>query len=171
MESIEFVKGMLITPDGTKHPFGKHSYEPVANLTDENYHDLAFDAEILPQPWFRQLQQVLGFEYTNDTIHRQASKMAGKGILVLLNSSIANQEGEYNVFCIHSPQTLSDEQKQVLENAYPAFKEMLERKKAYFEADAYDESGNYFWRDFVYSVDDFYDRMSLNRENRKQNGR
>lgn len=39
MTDIEFVKGILITPDGEEHPFGIHSY--VDEDKDENYHDSA----------------------------------------------------------------------------------------------------------------------------------
>ena len=41
MKNIEFVKGILITPDGQKHPFGKQSYESVKNLKKEKQPQLA----------------------------------------------------------------------------------------------------------------------------------
>lgn len=171
MKNIEFVKGILITSDGQKHPFGKHSYEPTAKLTDENYHDPAFNDEILPQPWFQQLQKELGFEYTNDTIHRQSAILASKGIIVMLNGSGTNQQGEYNAYCIHIPENLSSAQKEVLENDYSSFKEVIERKNAYFEADGFDKNANYLWNNLIYDLDEFYDRMGLNREEYKGKGR
>lgn len=171
MKNIEFVKGILITPDGQKHPFGKQSYESVKNPKKENYHDSAFNNEILPQPWFQKLQEELGFEYTTDTLHRQSMTMAAKGIIVMLNGSNPNQYGEYNVYCIHTPKKLSSAQKEVLENDYLSFKEVIERKNAYFEADGFDENENYIWNDFVYNLDEFYDRMNLNREEYKGKGR
>ena len=53
----------------------------------------------------------------------------------------------------------------------PSIKEVIERKNAYFEADGFDENENYIWNDFVYNLDEFYDRMNLNREEYKGKGR
>lgn len=106
MTDIEFVKGILITPDGEEHPFGIHSY--VDEDKDENYHDSAFKNDILSKSWFQQLEQELGFQYTDDTIHRQAMLLASKGIITLINVSDTNSSGEeYNVYCIHTPQQLT----------------------------------------------------------------
>ncbi len=171
MKNIEHVKGILITPNGEKYSFGKHSYESVAKRTDENYHDSAFNNEILPQPWFKKLQEELEFEYTSDTIHRQLITMASKGIIVLLNGSSTSQQGEYNVYYIHTPKTLFPAQKEVFEKDYLSFKELIERKNAYFEAAVVDENENYVWNDFIYNLDEFYDRMNLNREAYQWKGR
>ena len=89
----------------------------------------------------------------------------------MLNGSNPNQYGEYNVYYIHTPKKLSSAQKEVLENDYLSFKEVIERKNAYFEADGFDENENYIWNDFVYNLDEFYDRMNLNREEYKGKGR
>lgn len=47
MTDIEFVKGILITPDGEEHPFGIHSYADEDKDKDENHHDSAFKNDIL----------------------------------------------------------------------------------------------------------------------------
>lgn len=164
MNDIEFVKGILITPDGKLHPFGIHSYDSLDNTNDDNYHDTAFKNDILPKSWFKDLEKKLAFKYTNDTIHRQAMMMASKGVIILINASSTNAQGEeYNVYCIHTPENLTLEQTQLLENDYGKMKELLERKNAYFEANAYKEDESYLWQDYVYDLDEFYGRMNLNK--------
>ena len=169
MTDIEFVKGILITPDGEEHPFGIHSYADEDKDKDENYHDSAFKNDILSKSWFQKLEQELGFQYTDDTIHRQAMLLASKGIITLINASDTNSSGEeYNVYCIHTPQQLTQNQRKKLEDNYEGMKELLERKHAYFEANAYKEDESYLWQDFVYDLDEFYDRMNLNRVELKE---
>lgn len=172
MTDIEFVKGILISPDGKEHPFGIHSYDKEYKNNDENDHDAAFKNDILQEPWFKELQHTLGFEYIDDTVHRQAITMAAKGIITLINASDTTLQGEeYNVYCIHIPKTLTKNQEEVLKNNYTGMKELLERKHAYFEANSYNEDGSYFWEDFVYDLDDFYDRINLNKIEQKGKGR
>lgn len=164
MVDIEFVKGMLITPDGEEHPFGIHSYDDKDKNKDENCHDTAFKNDILPKTWFKRLEEELGFQYTSDTVHRQAMIMAAKGVIILINGSDTNSHGEeYNVYCIHTPETITLKQKEKLEDSYAEMKDLLERKHAYFEANAYKEDESYLWQDFVYDLDEFYDRMNLNK--------
>lgn len=163
MKELEFVKGILITPDGIIHTFGTHSYNKEDRMDEDKCHDAAFKQDILPTPWFQQLQAELGFQYDGDTIHRHVMKMASKGIISLINASDTNQKGEeFNVYCIHTPQTLTDAQTQLLEAEYDTLKELLQRKKAYFEAVGYDPEENYIWQGFVFDLDDFYDRMNIN---------
>lgn len=161
MDKIEFVKGLLITPNGEKHAFGTHVYEKVDKRTNKNYHDSAFVNEVLPTPWFQELMGELGIKYdTNKTIHSQWLTFAAKGIIALINASDLNSIGEeYNVYCIHAPQTLTENQREILENDYEKMKDLLERKHAYFEGVAYDKNEDYVF--FVYGLDEFYDEMNL----------
>lgn len=162
MTNIEFVKGILITPNGEEHPFGIHSYTDEDK--EENSHDIAFKNNILSAPWFQNLEKELNFQYTDDTIHRQVMLLASKGIITLINASDTKSSGEeYNVYCIHAPQYLTQNQRKKLEDDYEGIKELVERKHAYFEATAYKEDESYLWQDFVYDLDEFYDRMNLNK--------
>ena len=65
------------------------------------------------------------------------------------------------MYCIYTPKTLTENQQLLLEENYQGIKELINRKKAYFEATAFDEECEYVWTDLVYNLDDFYNRMNL----------
>ena len=173
MLDIEHVKGILIAPDGKQKSFGALLYGTTEDLTEDNYHDVSFNKEILPTTWFQKLQQELNFNYNKeDTIHRQVMVMASKGIITILNcSSITSSQGEYNAYCLHCPEQLTTNQKELLENSYTELKTLIEEKDAYFEATGYDTNEDYIWDDFVYDLDDFYDRMNLCKVEERKRGK
>ncbi len=169
MLDIEHKKGILITPDGSIHPFGIQKYGRVEELIDENYHDTAFIMDIANKPWFYALQKELGFVYNvKDTFHRQIEELAQKGIITILNGSTqTTSQLEYNLFCIHTPEELTDNQVQTLEDAYEELKEVTERKSAYVESMAYTKEKNHAWSTYVYGLDEFYDTMHLAKGRKK----
>lgn len=52
MLDLESVKGIVITTDGNCYPFGKQQSIDQRVLSSENYHDTAFNKDIVPQKWF-----------------------------------------------------------------------------------------------------------------------
>lgn len=168
MLEIEKSMGLLMTPDGEIHPFGIQIYGAVDTWSHDNMHDSAFQKEIRFAPWFIETQKELGFQYSDDTIFRQAMKMAGKGIITVLNACDLNIQGEeYNAFAYYLPETLSDPQSQQFEQHYQELKEMIERKHAYTEFYAFDEDGKSAWKTSVFSLDEFYETMDLKKGTHK----
>lgn len=168
MLEIEQAKGLLMTPDGQIHPFGVHTYESTDKWTHDNMHDSAFQKEVRYAPWFIETQEKLGFQYPEDTIFRQAMKMAGKGIVTVLNACESTVQGEeYNVFAYYLPETLSEPQREQFEQHYQELKEMIERKHAYIEFSAFNENGNYAWDRAIYSLDEFYEKNGYKKETKK----
>ena len=167
---IENAKGLLLTPDGTIHPFGELKYATVSELEGQNEHDSAFLRDIATKPWFQQLEQELGFKYKLDNkinIHRQTPLMSGKGIVIILNdSSLTAQDEEYNWYTFQFPETITQAQQEVLENSYQALKQLIEKKHSYVDGMAYDTNGNDAWSNVNFNVDnldEIYDRMNLNK--------
>lgn len=161
--NIEDKKGIVIAPSGDFLEFGTLSYGNVSSLTDDNYHDTALKKDVIETSWFKELEKELNFEYNpNETIYKQNALLSAKGIITILNGSTTTPQGdEYNVYCIYTPKTLTENQQVLLEENYQDIKELIKRKEAYFEATAFDEDCEYVWNDFVYSIDDFYNRMNL----------
>lgn len=162
MLDLENVKGILISPKGEYRSFGVYKKASIDEMIDENYHDSAFKNDILNTPWFKELEEELGFVYDEYNIHRQSIKLASKGIVVMLNGSTYNPDStEYNLYTIQVPQVITQQQEQILSENYIYLKQLIEKTGAYFEGNAYDREENYLWNDIVYDIDTFYDLMNI----------
>ena len=83
--NLRKVKGILIDKDGLEHPFGIHKNSKVNDLGEDNYHDSSFAKDILPTEWFKSLN----YNYTEETIHKQAINLAALGIILNLSGLAA----------------------------------------------------------------------------------
>lgn len=159
---LKQAKGIVITPEGDIHSFGKHKYGNIDELTDENYHDPAFSQEIASTDWFQQFLQLTNYNYKKDTIYRESMTLAGLGLVFLFNGCSLNvRDEEYNSYFIQSPEILSEQQKNIFQENYTYLQGLIESDNAYFEGTAFTSEGDYAWTDFVYSIDEFYDKMDI----------
>ena len=155
------VKGILIDKDGVEHPFGIHKKSKVNDLGEDNYHDSSFAKDILPTEWFKSLN----YNYTEETIHKQAINLAALGIIFLENGcSITQRDEEYLIYTIMAPKNMTEKQKKKMEESYEYLNNLINSENAYFEGMAYLENTDYAWPDFTYTLDEFYDNMGIEKK-------
>ena len=158
---LDKVKGILIDKDGIEHPFGIQENAHVSELTEDNYHDSAFIKDILPTEWFKSLN----YNYTDESIHKQAMTLAGLGIIFLENGcSLMPNDKEYSFYAIISPNKLTEKQRKKLEDSYEKLNTLITGQNAYFDGMAYLENADFAWPDSAYSLDEFYDNMGIEKK-------
>lgn len=159
---LKNVKGIVITPEGDCHSFGKQKYATVEELGDENYHDTAFAAEIAKSDWFQSFIKMSNSNYTGDNIYRESMALAGLGLVFLFNaSSLTARNTEYHSYFIQCPNEPTENQKNVLQDNYEQLAGLVESESAYFEGTAFTEEGDYAWQDFVVDIDSFYEKLEI----------
>ena len=165
MLNIESVNGIVIAPNGTYKSFGVHSDEDIHLLTDINFHDSSFKMQLADDKWFKKLQRDLHFQYTNDTVHRQAMGWASKGIMTMIHAGVKDMEA----YCVLAPVQVSNAQKKLLEKNYTNLKEQILRNDAYFETYVFNRDGGFASNGPLYGEDAFYDMLGVQIE--KQNSK
>ena len=156
---LEHVNGIIVWEDGIPHSFGVNKMASPKELTDENYHSTSFLIDIYPKKWFQDTEypydQKLGFG-------RQLGDLASFGFVTLCNtSSRITDQDDYYCFLINAPINISDNAKDYLTSIYEDFKELLERKQAYFQGTAYLENGDYAWKSPAFTLEEFYDKLEI----------
>lgn len=159
---LRSVKGIVITPEGDCHAFGKQKYAKTKDLSDENYQDPAFSTEIVKADWFQSFIKLNNYNYTNDTVYRQSMNLAGLGLIFLFNGcSLTEKDTEYHGYFIQSPDAISDNQKDVLQENYEYLKQLIDSESAYFEGEAFKPNGDYSWNGSVSDIDSFYEKLEI----------
>lgn len=159
--NIEDVKGILIDRDGGLHPFGKNVMAHVKDMSDDNFHESSFKKDVLPTSWFKGLN----YDYNGENIFTLIDDLSMIGIVGVLNCSSLTANGEEFIsYAITTPSELSSEQKKVFSDNYEHLKELLDGEDRYFEAEGHDKLGNYCWDDNIYSLDEFYDKLEIDKK-------
>ena len=157
MLDIENVNGIIIAPDGSFRKFGTYKDVPLKEMTDDNFHDTSFKKDVSKSEWFKELQKNLDFEYTDDTIHRQAAEWASDGVVLLFHGGV----GEGEIYCAYAPSECSLEQKKLFKDNYDNLEEQINRNDVYFQASIFDENGNYDDDGLIFGLDNFYSMMHI----------
>lgn len=159
---LKSVKGIVITPEGDCHSFGEQKYAKTADLSDRNYHDPSFSAEIVKSDWFQSFIKMANYTYTKDTVYRQSMNLAGLGLIFLFNGcSLTEKNTEYHGYFIQGPEKLLEKQKEVLQENYEYLKQLIESESAYFEGEVFTPEGDYSWSETVTDVDSFYEKLGI----------
>ncbi len=157
--NLEQVNAIMIWEDGIPHSFGENRMAPPSELGDENYHTTSFLMQVYPSEWF----QETGYPYqTNQSFGRQMGDLSAYGFTILCNASskITNQE-DYYCFMINTPINISENTRNYLSSIYPELKELIETHHAFFQGTAYEENGDYAWATQAFDLDEFYDKLGL----------
>lgn len=107
----------------------------------------------------------MNYNYTEETIHKQAINLAALGIIFLENGcSITPRDEEYLIYTIMAPKNMTEKQKKKMEESYEYLNNLINSENAYFEGMAYLENTDYAWPDFTYTLDEFYDNMGIEKK-------
>lgn len=159
---IKSAKGIIVPKDGIPRSFGKTIFDSVNKLTDDNYHDTAFQEDIMQQTWY----QLLGINYDDSkSMHNQLPELADQGLMLILNCSSLTSKGEknytYEIVCSNN---LSLEQRKTLEENYDSLSRQIEEDKAWFYGEIVNDITDINKNIPAYNLDDFYDSLNLAKE-------
>lgn len=155
---LDKVAGIVITSDGIAHPFGK-SDEAIGGQ-NEISHEEYFFHEIASQDWFKNL----GINYDPKNLYYQISDMTKQGLSFIINgSSVSHNERDVYAYCIFVPDDLSDEVKEYFSKHYEELKNLIERDKAFLQADSF-HNGEYVNGMPKDNLDEFYTMMNIDKK-------
>lgn len=147
--------GMIINQNGESISFGKWKPREFRNINNsEDWHTDSFLQKVYPTTWF----QSLGIPYdTTKNFQNQLDLFARYGCVVIANSrENSNNVGESRLV-ITSPNTITDEQIQALNQRREAFLEFGNGHYSFI--DIFDTNEEYSIINSFYNINDYYNYL------------
>ena len=160
MLDLEAVKGIVITTDGNYYPFGKQQSINQHILTSDNYHDTAFNKDIVSQKWF----QELNYPFDIHNMYYHTMKLSSNGLIFIFHDVMPPNNP---IYIIETPINLTDSQKQFFKDYRSYLQELYNKPNTTIEATVYNPDQTTAWRDYIQTLDKFYELMNINKTYKK----
>ena len=160
MLDLESVKGIVITTDGNYYPFGKQQSIDQRVLSSENYHDTAFNKDIVPQKWF----QDLNYHFDIHNMYYHTMKLSSNGLIFIFHDVMPPNNP---IYIIEAPINLTYMQKQFFKDYRSYLQELYNKPNTTIEATSYNPDQTTAWRTYIQSLDEFYELMNINKTYKK----
>lgn len=152
--NLNEVAGIVITEDGIAHPFGVS--DEICGSENNKSHEEYFSKEIASQSWFKKLN----IDFDPKNLYYQIAEMTSFNLTFILNaSSVSHNKNDVYTYVVFAPQQMSQKTKEYFSKHYLEFKNLIDRDKAFFQADTFDD-GNYQSMP-ISNLDEFYESMNI----------
>ncbi len=160
MLDLEAVKGLVITEDGNYYPFGKQQKINQRPLTSDNYHDTAFQKDIIPQKWF----QKRNYNFNIHHMYYHTIRLSSEGLIFIFHDIIPPNNP---IYIIQTTTSLTNQQKEFFKKYYQYFKELFNKPNTIIEATAYNPNYSLAWHSYIKDLDKFYELLNINKTYKK----